>query len=223
VLPYPLDSALQLGSLDSLSGFLRSLPLLNVSTLGAKLHHNCGAEMPACPGHSNRSYTASVERRSRPGWDLPTILQFPLPTILAQSKPSRINTCKSASKQTTSTPFRINTYEKTRGWGEGRHRVCTNNSHSGILRSSLVTRHSSLATILKFFPFKFLRTLLHFFALAKNSTHFFSISSALFVQKHPGWGTAPTLRQGSEVGASPAKEPSRCACQIAGGLLFGVV
>jgi|SRR2546427_1311795 len=31
--------------------------------------------------------------------------------------PFRINTCKSVSKQRTSTPFRMNTYEKTRGVG----------------------------------------------------------------------------------------------------------
>jgi hypothetical protein len=31
--------------------------------------------------------------------------------------PFRINTCKSVSKQTTLSPFRINIYEKTRGWG----------------------------------------------------------------------------------------------------------
>ena len=31
--------------------------------------------------------------------------------------PFRINTCKSVSKQMTLTPFRMNTYEKTGGWG----------------------------------------------------------------------------------------------------------
>src|SRR6266478_3113957 len=31
--------------------------------------------------------------------------------------PFRINTCKSVSKQTTLSTFRINTYEKTGGWG----------------------------------------------------------------------------------------------------------
>ena len=33
--------------------------------------------------------------------------------------PFRINTCKSVSKQTTLSTFRINTYEKTGGWGRG--------------------------------------------------------------------------------------------------------
>src|SRR6266481_946068 len=48
--------------------------------------------------------------------------------------------------------------------------------------------HSSLATGLKFFLFKFLRTLLQFFALVRNSTRFFSIASALFAKKkHAAW------------------------------------
>ncbi len=42
------------------------------------------------------------------------------------------------------------------------------------------------------FPFIFLRTLLHFFALSQNSTLFFSSNSALLREKHPGWRT-PSL------------------------------
>ncbi len=38
------------------------------------------------------------------------------------------------------------------------------------------------------FRFTLLRTLLHIFALIKNSTLFFSIDSALFAKKHRGWG-----------------------------------
>ena len=38
------------------------------------------------------------------------------------------------------------------------------------------------------FLFKPLRTLLHFFALSKNSTLLFSSDSALFAKKPPGWG-----------------------------------
>src|SRR5260370_30359136 len=38
------------------------------------------------------------------------------------------------------------------------------------------------------FPFTLLRTLLHFFALIKNSTPVFSSDSALFAKNHPGWG-----------------------------------
>src|SRR6266478_8385410 len=49
--------------------------------------------------------------------------------------------------------------------------------------------HSSLATGLKFFLFKFLRTLLQFFGLVRNSTRFFSIASALSAKKkHTAWG-----------------------------------
>src|SRR5229473_587884 len=37
--------------------------------------------------------------------------------FLCNVSPFRINTCKSVSKQTTLSTFRINTYEKTGGWG----------------------------------------------------------------------------------------------------------
>src|SRR5258706_10675916 len=40
-------------------------------------------------------------------------------------------------------------------------------------------------------------TLAHSFAFIKNSTHLFSSSSALFAQKHPGWGYPRNLRQAS--------------------------
>jgi len=36
------------------------------------------------------------------------------------ASPFRINTCKSVSKQTTLTLFRMNTCEKQTGWGRGR-------------------------------------------------------------------------------------------------------
>src|SRR6266852_194144 len=52
----------------------------------------------------------------------------------------------------------------------------------------LVIRHSSLATILKFFLFTLLRTLLRFFALTKYSTLLFSSDSALFAKNTRGWG-----------------------------------
>ncbi len=149
--------------------------------------------MPACPGHSNRSYTASVERRSRPGWDLPTILQFPFPTILAQSKPSRINTCKSASKQTTLTIFRMNTYEKTRGGGRGAIACVptipipelTNHEASLPACRTVSALLSVPYTLSPFFSdsCKLFCTFLHSFAFGKNSTHLFSNSSALFAKK----------------------------------------
>src|SRR5579859_753967 len=45
------------------------------------------------------------------------------------SKPFRINTCKSVSKQTTLTPFRINTYEKKGGVGVAGHSFRAITSH----------------------------------------------------------------------------------------------
>jgi hypothetical protein len=52
-------------------------------------------------------------------------------------------------------------------------------------------RPSNIQTIPQSIPFlfKFFRTLLHFFALARNSTLFFSSDSALFAQNHPGGGS----------------------------------
>src|SRR5713226_7458273 len=52
----------------------------------------------------------------------------------------------------------------------------------------LAIRHSPLATVFKPFLFKFLRTLLRFFALAKNSTLLFSMNSALCTQNTRGAG-----------------------------------
>jgi hypothetical protein len=46
------------------------------------------------------------------------------------------------------------------------------------------------------FILKFLRTLLRFFALSKNSSPFFSGDSALFSKNHPGWGTPTSLQEG---------------------------
>src|SRR5229473_3464435 len=89
--------------------------------------------------------------------------------------PFRINTSKSVSKQTTLTPFRINTYEKHTGWG---------GVHFFLPR----IRHARLATRLKSFPFILLRTLLHFFVPFKNSTLLFSGGFALCVKKRVAWG-----------------------------------
>src|SRR6266487_3456965 len=60
---------------------------------------------------------------------LPRFAQF-----WCDASPFRINTSKSVSKQTTSTLFRMNTYGKHTGWGEG--------YHSSIFE--FVTRHSPL-------------------------------------------------------------------------------
>ena len=71
--------------------------------------------------------------------------------------PFRINTCKSVSKQTTLSTFRINTYEKTGGWGEG-HSFQSSNIPNGstgrnlpgcipkVPNSELIARHSPLIT-----------------------------------------------------------------------------
>ncbi len=72
-------------------------------------------------------------------------LHFPLSQVksstpctkLVQYKPIGINTCKSGSKQTTLSTFRINTYEKHRG---GCRRFCPFSSRvtvHGLLRCSL--------------------------------------------------------------------------------------
>src|SRR5712664_4230040 len=78
-------------------------------------------------------------------------------------------------------PFRIRTSKKHRGWGP---------IHSN---SKPATRHSPLGTLLKFFLFTSLRTLLRFFALRKNSTLLFSISSALFAENIRGGGGVQLL------------------------------
>jgi len=54
-----------------------------------------------------------------------------------------------------------------------------------IPKMQLSSQHSPPS--LKFFLFKFLRTLLRFFALTQKVTRFFSSDSALFVKKHPWW------------------------------------
>jgi hypothetical protein len=46
----------------------------------------------------------------------------------------------------------------------------------------LATHHLSLATALKFLPFKLLRAFLRFFAFIESTTHLFSIASALFTK-----------------------------------------
>src|SRR6266478_9885398 len=58
------------------------------------------------------------------------------------------------------------------------------NCRGRVLDSGLATRHSSLVTALKSFPFILLRTLWH----DANSSRFFSSASELFTPKHRGWG-----------------------------------
>jgi hypothetical protein len=107
----------------------------------------------------------------------------PLPVVRYCFKSFTCNTYESARKcckQKTydlTKPFSCNTYKK-RGVG------------SPI--PELVTCHSTLATAVKFFVFKLLRTLLHFSASAQNSNRFFSIASALSAQNAGVGGVCPT-------------------------------
>src|SRR6266851_566373 len=64
----------------------------------------------------------------------------------------------------------------------------------------LPTTHHPLRTIP--FLFTFLRTLLHFFALAQNSTLLFSSDSALFAQNTRGGGGANLLQRASRRGGT---------------------
>jgi len=59
--------------------------------------------------------------------------------------------------------------------------------HPSRAEGSLINPIRESAT--RSFVFILLRTLLHFFALTKNPTTFFSITSALFAKNHPGGGT----------------------------------
>jgi len=105
---------------------------------------------------------------------LPHFAQF-----LCNVSPFRINTSKNVSKQSTLTPFKMNTYEKSAGWGRVH-----------FLLPPIV--HAARAKRLNSFPFIQLRTLLPFFAPAQNSTLLFSSNSALFRKNTRGWG-APLL------------------------------
>src|SRR5260370_30043537 len=64
-------------------------------------------------------------------------------------------------------------------------------------------RHSSHSALFKCFLFRFLRTLLHFFALSRNSTLLLSGNSVLFVEKTTrGGGAHNTTVQLSAGGAT---------------------
>src|SRR6266702_5895555 len=59
------------------------------------------------------------------------------------------------------------------------------------------------------FLFTFLRTLLHNFARAKNSTLLFSSASALFAKNHPGWGYLMTCPSKFSSAVSPQHQAAR--------------
>ena len=154
--------------------------------------------------------------------NLPTVLQPSFCTIFMHSKPFRINSCKSVSKQTTSTPFRINTYEKTRGWGRGAI-ACVPTIpilESSAHHSSPATHHSPLHSS------SFLSDPCALFCTRQKLNSFIFKLLRTLCPKTPGVGVPSQPQSGSELEPRRfflAKDHSRCACQIAGGLLFGVV
>ncbi len=66
--------------------------------------------------------------------------------------------------------------------------ILTLSKNSRVVPQLFPFWNSSLATILKFYLFTCLRTLLHFFALSQISTLFLSSGCALFAENHRGWG-----------------------------------
>src|SRR5258708_5042414 len=79
------------------------------------------------------------------------------PSILQPRNLFRINTCKSVSKQTTLTFFRMNTYEK-QGGGEGRASVFPTRNSALNLESLLARSHALFVHSLRFFTKECLRT-----------------------------------------------------------------
>jgi len=69
-------------------------------------------------------------------------------------------------------------------------------------RGAIACRRRSICSNLS----RFLSDSCALFCTAKNSTLFFSISSALFAQKHPGWGYSRNLRQGSGISRTKRKQ-----------------
>ena len=200
VLPYRLNSALQLGSLDSLSGFLRSLPVRNVST-------------------SRRSNVPTVLH-------LPLCALNPLAATLAENHPvspsiatdPKTPHSKSFACHTSETPLGclllVGTFQ-SKLHRIGGAKIPTRSGRSNVqrVRIYLVSFH----------------TLAHSFALfcvwQKLNSFIFNLFRTL-CPKTPGVGVPSQPQSGSE--SEPrrfflAKDHSRCACQIAGGLLFGVV
>src|SRR6266851_483683 len=163
-----------------------------------ELKSHCGAEASA--KRSRRTVAerrssprrSTCPRRSRSTLDFPH--SFPLPQYLCalffhvSPNRSRTNVLKfpslfSSGYALFQVPYLLSplfaALTKTAG-------VCTNNSHSGTRRRQAA---GLIPYPLHLIPFLFipLRTLLHFFALAQNSTLLFSSGSALFAKK-PEWG-----------------------------------
>jgi hypothetical protein len=79
----------------------------------------------ACPGPVGESRRAKPQSRRSPDLSLRPLTAIyglcrfscPITPISRLHNPFKMNTCKSVSNQTTLTTFRMNTYEKHRGWG----------------------------------------------------------------------------------------------------------
>jgi hypothetical protein len=140
------------------------------------------AESDPRPKHPTKD--ASPERASRaegvfsaacpprfPPLSTPFPISYSLTPIPCSRKPFGINTCKSATKQTTLTIFRINTYEKHRGWG-------------ATFQSRSPNSYTLFPTT---YPLSF-HTLPHSFVFKKNSTRLFSSDSELFRKNTRGMG-----------------------------------
>ena len=136
----------------------------------------------SCSAHSTFSVISALNSSSL-RFSLPPGKSSTLCTVLVQCKSFRINTCKSASKQTALTFFRINTintYEKHRG----------DAVDSALLFNVPRSNDSSI------YPLSF-HILAHSFALSQNPTLLFSSNSALFRKNTRGWGCLPPLQSAS--------------------------
>jgi hypothetical protein len=139
-----------------------------------------------CPDHAGEVPTWSGCATSPHG-----ILTFK-PANLRTCNLSRINICKSVSKQMTLTLFRINTYEKHRGEGV---LWLTNSLPISTFRRSdrssttVVGRRSRPGQdVFPGYPLSF-DILPNCFAPSQNSTLFFSSNSELFCKNTRGWDT----------------------------------
>ena len=127
MLPYPLNSTLQLGLLASTP--LTQFPLPRPCALSPaaapkpfesstnKMLLSCIVSVHSKSFQINTCKTGSKQTsltafRINTSWGRTHFAQF-----WCNVTPFRINTSKSVSKQTTLTSFRMNTYEKTAGWG----------------------------------------------------------------------------------------------------------
>ncbi len=118
--------------------------------------------------------------------------RYLVPPYILFSKSFNCNTygsprkCRKQKTYGVNKPFRCNTYKKQGG----------GLLDSGPLNSSFATRRCN--QVLSF------HTLPHSFCTTKNSTLLFSVVSALFTAKHPGWGRAILTFYPNSVSANSA-------------------